>query len=252
MLTKEITSLQHPIVKHLVKLRKNREYRKMHQSALLTGLKLVKEVGELFPLSLILVEENYTPSFAAHSSQRFSVSHAILKKITGVETPEPIAAIAPLPAMGNLENKKLILVLDGIADPGNLGTLIRTALALGWDGAFITSNSADPFNEKALRAAKGATFRLPIVEGSHAALESFLMKNHMHAFVADVDGEPIGDQKLQGPMALILGNESRGASECVKQKYPRLSIPMSSHMESMNVAIAGGIFMHKIREMQRG
>jgi RNA methyltransferase, TrmH family len=152
-----------------------------------------------------------------------------------------------MPPLGNLNNKNFILALDGISDPGNLGTILRTALALGWDGVFITSNSTDPFNEKALRAAKGATFRLPILCGSWEELEQLIKKNNLHVFIADMQGSALNKEVIQTPLVLILGNEAHGASAFLKKHYHSISIPISDKMESLNVAIAGGILMHAFK-----
>jgi len=248
MLPKEITRLQHPIVKHLVKLRKDRTYRKVHNSALIVGRKLVQEVGADAQLVTLLVDkEDSIPSSISVSTTYFT-SWAVFKKITGLENPECIAAEIPIPSQGNLDNKSFILALDGISDPGNLGTLLRTALALSWDGVFILTSSVDPFNDKALRSAKGATFRLPIMQGSWEELENLISRNNMQVYIADMEGQPLDRIDLQSPLVLVLGNESHGTSRARKEKYSLISIPISKHMESLNVSIAGGILMHSLRK----
>ncbi len=244
MITKEITSLQHQIVKHLVLLRKDRDYRQEKKQALIAGRKLI---SECFPLITQLFVEKGTPVPPIPASCEICyVSPEILKKITGLENPEPAAAEVSLPPPANLDGKKRILALDGISDPGNLGTLIRTALALGWEGVFITKTSTDPFNDKAIRAAKGASFRLPVQVGTREELEALIERNQMRAVVADIAGEPLSLAKIEGSLVLILGNESHGASQEMKTRYPSLKIPMDQ-MESLNVASAGAILMHALR-----
>src|SRR5579872_4330388 len=134
---RDITSLQHPIVKHFVNLRKSRAFRREEGSALIVWTKLVKELAAHFPIKTLLMEKG-SREIACKTENCFVVTPEILKKITGVETAEPYAAEIALPNPGNLKGKKFLLALDGIADPGNLGTLLRTALALGWEGVFIT------------------------------------------------------------------------------------------------------------------
>ncbi|MBS0628210.1 MAG: RNA methyltransferase, partial [Verrucomicrobia bacterium] len=156
---KTITSLQHPLVKDLVRLRKDKSFRRKQGKVLITGCKQIKELLA----SGVLVETLILESDFSFSSSIpiVRVTKEILKKISGLEEPEPMAAVVVLPSFCDLSKVSYLLVLDGIADPGNLGTLLRTAWALGWEGVYLTENSCDPFNEKALRAAKGATFFLP-------------------------------------------------------------------------------------------
>lgn len=239
MLAKEITSLQHPFVKHWVKLRENRSYRKQNKTVLVSGLKVIREIcQELKPIHLLL--EKDTPAPFPLPIAPILVNDAIIKKVTGVKTPEPIVAEFPLPKEADLVGKKRILVLDGISDPGNLGTILRTALALGWDGAFILPSVTDPYNEKALRAAKGATFKLPLQFGTYEDLKQL----QVHYYVADSRGKPLEEEKLQFPLALVLGNEAHGADNFIKNISTSICIPINDQMESLNVAIAGGILMH--------
>jgi RNA methyltransferase, TrmH family len=247
MITREITSLQHSIIKHLVKIRTSREYRHLEKSALITGIKAVKEIASLFPLRTLLIGKGATIPKEIKAEKTFFVTESILKKVTGLENPEPLAAEVPIPLQAELNHKNFLLVLDGVSDPGNLGTLLRTALALGWDGAFITSDSTDPFNEKALRAAKGATFRLPLRIGSWQELSTLIQKNKMHVYVADVKGERLVTKKIHTPIVLVLGNESHGATLTAKENYTSITIPMNENAESLNVAIAGAILMYTIK-----
>jgi TrmH family RNA methyltransferase len=234
----EITSLQHPIVKHLVKLRTNRSYRTKEQKVLITGENLVKEV----PIINLFVVGKIPAGLKADKC--YVVTESIMKKITGLEQPEGIAAEVKMPSEAIFEDINRLLVLDGISDPGNMGTLIRTALALGWEGAYIISNSCDPYNDKALRAAKGATFRLPLSFGNWDDLTGIISRNKMTSFAADMDGTDIKQIKETQKIALVLGNEARGISPEAKQRCTKVAIPMSGKMESLNVAIAGGILMY--------
>jgi TrmH family RNA methyltransferase len=247
MTQREITSLQHPIVKHFVKLRKSRAFRKETGSALIVGTKLVKELAAKFPLKTLFMEKG-SEKIACKAENCFVVTAEILKKITGLETAEPYAAEITLPQAGSLKGKKFLLALDGISDPGNLGTLLRTALALGWEGVFITDESTDPFNEKALRAAKGSTFHLPIQEGSREELNELIEKNGLQVYLAESEGKDVGEVEFSSPLILVLGSEAHGVRFLSKKKASVLSIPMDKKMESLNVAAAGAILMYLMRE----
>lgn len=243
MISKEITSLQHPFIKHLVKLRTDRKYRNEQKQTLIAGCKLVHEVSHLKTVLL----EHGTTGFPDADEVIF-VTHEILKKITGLQNPEPMAAVVAIPTPKNLEREHYLLVLDGIADPGNLGTLLRTALALGWEGVFLTAGSADPFNDKALRAARGATFRIPLFSGSWEELDAFIKKENAQVYIANTGGESIDTlKKTKLPLLLVLGNEAHGASQEAKKRFPILSIPMQTSVESLNVAIAGAILMYQLK-----
>ncbi len=239
---KEITSLQNPLIKHLVELRKESGYRKEQKSVLISGYTMVKE---LQPVTSLFIEKGYEVPTGISYKTIYSVTREILEKITGLKNPEPIAAETSLPETVYFSSPEFLLVLDSISDPGNLGTLIRSTLALGWSGAFLI-NSADPFNEKALRAAKGATFRLPIQIGSYTELQELIQKKSAQAFVADIRGEPL-NKKITAPIVLVLGNETHGPSEEIKKMCQPISIPMIGPMESLNVASAGSILLHALR-----
>jgi TrmH family RNA methyltransferase len=230
MLTREILSLQHPFIKHLVKLRTDKDYRHEHKEVLVTGRKLVKELSPL----KIFVDKNDS------CSDGIKVSFEILQKITGQKNPEGIAGLMPLPEEKDLSLFQKLIVFDHIQDPGNLGTLIRTALALGFHGGILLNNSVDPFNDKAIASSKGAVFRFPLATMTVEALEKL-----PHTwYVASLEGTPHRDWKWPG--LLILGNESKGSSLQTHPKAIPISIPMDGDMESLNVAIAGGILIHQM------
>jgi RNA methyltransferase, TrmH family len=245
---KLITSTQHTIVKHLVKLREKREYRSACRSALLPGIKLIKELSGAHRFKTVLIETGYSVDFPIQAEQIFYVNAAIMKKATGLNQPEPLAAEIALPLEQDVSKIKQLLVLDGISDPGNMGTLLRTALALGWQGVLITPGSTDPFNEKALRSAKGATFKIPIqCASSWSEVETFFASSPHFLIAADVRGEPMEQMRIQTPIALALGNEASGLSAYIKERARPICIPMEQSMESLNVASAGAILMQFLK-----
>lgn len=240
MIPRRITSLQHPLVKYLVKLRQERDFREQEKSVLVTGVKLVTELAPL----KILIADREVPNLSA--TETFLATPEILKKITGLQSPEGVAAVVPLPATADLKHCSRLLILDGISDPGNVGTLLRTALGLRWKGAFLTPGSADPFNEKAIRAAKGATFRLPLCSGSWEQLSL----QDKTVFVATLGGQLLDKIGKKEKIVLILGNETHGPSAHAKKIGVPISIPMTPAMESLNVASAGAILMYTLTQLQ--
>ena len=212
----KITSLDNSLVKHFMKLRTKSSYREEHNSVLVASKKLVEELSALVKPKNVLTE----------------ASDAVFKKITNQSSPEGIVAEFPLPKPSSLKGLDHVLVLDRIQDPGNLGTLVRTALALGWQGVLFLEGCCDPFNEKAFSASRGALFRLPFAFGGLDAVDAPLV-------VADLEGEEPTPKKR---CALVLGNEGSGSTV----EGDRVSISHKGEMESLNVAAAGSILMYTL------
>lgn len=243
----QITSLQHPLVKHLVKLRQNSNYRHDQQGVVIEGIKLVSEINQKLKAKTILTcdPKLLQADFQAHKI--YLTSEDVMKKISGMMHPEGILAEFPMPLNSSLEGMKSILILDCINDPGNLGTLLRTALALGWEGAFIVGEGCDPYNEKTLRASRGACFSLPLQFGSWPELKALCTRNTLTPLLADLSGaspSAIKDRNLM----LVLSNEARGPSAEAIDFCQRVTIPLSGKMESLNVAVAGAILMYVLQE----
>ncbi len=247
MIQKEIKSLQHPVVKYLVKLRTDKAARTSAGTVLITGKKLIHELAAKAKFKKIIIEKNYPIDPKIQADEIYVASAEILKKITALQAPEPIAAEIVIPPSQNLAGKKYILGLDTINDPGNLGTLLRTALALGWEGAFVLEGSVDPYNEKALRAAKGATFELPLAFGNVTDLKQLIHKNKLHVYLADMKGKPLEQISKKTALLLLLGSEAHGIRPALKEHFETVSIPISSKMESLNVSIAGAILMYYLK-----
>ena len=238
MLAKKISSLQHPLVLYWAKLLKDRALRSKSHCCIITGEKLIRELSNRLVIkSLISTKETKT----IPAENYFIATEGILKKITGLASPDGYAAEITLPSPQDLSSSKRLLVLDQIQDPGNLGTLLRSAHALGWDGAVFTPGTVDPFNDKALRAAKGASFYLPFAIENRETIASW---KHTH-LIADIRGEPLGKSAFTSPIALILSSEGQGPNFWPNGK--RIYIPMQSGVDSLNVASAGAILLYAMR-----
>lgn len=241
-MTQSITSLQHPLVKHLVKLRGEAAYRYEHKSLVLDGLKPIQEVKR--HVQKLLFTPNLASLAATFPGEKWEVSEAILHKISGMVSPEGIVAEVSIPPFISIENSSQVLALDGISDPGNLGTLLRTALALGWDTVYFLPGCCDPFNEKALRAARGAHFKLSLTRGSAEELKEWVNNHQIQSLFADIQGEPPEKIIPAKQRLLVLGNEAHGTSKAIRQFCQPVTLPMPGDMESLNVAVAGGILLY--------
>lgn len=239
-----ITSLQNPLVKHLVKLRSNRDYRYAQRSFLVEGMKPIQEVASYIKK---LVYVNSVDVSRLVDSEKWLVTESVMKKVSGMTSSEGVLAEVEMPQVSSLKGLQYLIAFDGVNDPGNLGTLLRTALALGWQGAFILPNSCDPFNEKAVRAARGAHFRIPIKFGTFEELKQIAEQNKLEFLAADLEG--LAPEKIHSKKGkvLVLGNEAHGASAEIRQFCTKVTIPMPGEMESLNVAIAGGILMYLLK-----
>ena len=175
-----------------------------------------------------------------------------LAALADTETPQGILAVAPIPAAGldalRLEgyDPAVVLVLDAVQDPGNFGTLARTAEALGAAGLVALPGTVDPWNPKSVRAAMGSTFRLPVVETAWDALGPWLRAQGAETLAAVVGGTPLGDQRPRRA-ALVLGNEGAGVGNETRARADRaVGIPLRGRAESLNVAAAGAILLHEL------
>lgn len=246
-MVREITSSQNPLVKYLVRIRDDRDYRLKSQSVLLEGGKLIEEVSQFHPVKkLLLLNTDSALTFlkSIKADEVFTVNESVMGKISSLHSSDGCLAEVLMPPSASLNGLKRIFACDGVSDPGNLGSLLRSGLALGWDGAFILENSCDPFNDKAIRSAKGATFRLPIASGSWSDLKKIVQQNNLHPWVGDIQGTPVDKIPGRNPILLVLCNEARGPSPEALRLCKQVTIPISSFMESLNVAAAGAILMY--------
>lgn len=232
---KEIKSLHNPLIAHFLKLKKDKNYRAEQNSVIIEGVKLVKELSRTHKIKNILTcDLNLAP-------QAIFVSETIIKKISSLEKSEGILAEVELPSRGEFLPSNRILALDHIQDPGNMGSLLRSALAFNFNTICLVGNCVDPYNDKALRAARGATFHLRIYKVEKETLLE-LRNSGYTCIVADIEGKAPSSMKALKKALLILGNEAHGPS--FFEGAHKICIPMQKGVESLNVAIAGSILMY--------
>lgn len=205
------------------------------------------------------------------------VNSIVMKKLSGLQSTESIdvVSLVKIPStFHSLENNQhedfskwfpsayRILVLDGIQDPGNLGTLLRSAVAFGWDGAFLLPGCCDPFNEKAVRASRGASFQLPLVSGTWSHLQSlvngFQMKILAGSPGSKTESKPVSCLSHElariltnTKVCLVLGSEGSGLSKEAHEACELVNIRMAGAFESLNVSVAGGIFLFMLQPQNK-
>lgn len=177
------------------------------------------------------------------------VDEGTLSQLADTVTPQGVLAAVRVPgrAPGELPAGRL-LVLDAVQDPGNFGTLVRTAEAMGVDAVVALTGTVDAWNPKAVRAAAGSSFRVPIHRGSWEEIRSALRERGVPPWAADPLGEPVyGGGSAPERLALVLGNEGRGVSRRVlDDSRRRVRVPTSGAVESLNVAVAGALLVDRI------
>ncbi|MEJ7585492.1 MAG: RNA methyltransferase [Acidimicrobiales bacterium] len=188
------------------------------------------------------------------------VADGALDRILDTVTSPGVAALAPLPRadLGDLAGADLVLVLAGVGDPGNAGTLLRTAEAGGAGGVVCTLGTVDPFAPKCVGAAAGAVLRVPIVTGVSAveALLELGRSGHRRLGTVLHGGRPHDEVDLRGPIAVVLGNEAHGLPSELSQEQDDLldellTIPMAGPTQSLNVAMAGAVITFEALRQRR-
>lgn len=144
------------------------------------------------------------------------------------------------------------LVLDGVQDPGNLGTLVRAARAFALDGVVALDGTVDPWNPKAVRASAGSSFHIPVVKVSWDEVEPLLTDAGVHLLVAEAVGTDVADVSPPSPWALVVGNEGRGVRDEVRERADGVvTVPMPGGAESLNAGVAGAILLHSLARSNR-
>ncbi|SDY32717.1 TrmH family RNA methyltransferase [Tindallia californiensis] len=179
----------------------------------------------------------------------FHVTEPVMKKIADTSTPQGIVAIVSMPVhevKQVLENSSYVLILDAIQDPGNMGTLIRSADAAGFDAVILMPGCTDPYSSKCIRSATGAMLFLPVVEtSSFGEILSIMEAKEYHILGAALtNGISYTQVECRAPIALIIGNESKGiCPDILTEVHQTVTIPMLGKTQSVNAAIAGSILM---------
>lgn len=186
----------------------------------------------------------------------YSTSRDVLRAMTREASPEGVIAEIDIPKVldesDTIVNIEKVLFLYRISDPGNLGTLMRTALAFEWNRIVLVDDCVDPFNPECIRSSMGAALKLKIHRIRSNALDAFIRGNNIKALIADSNSEAADTNNHKHQMntsfGLILGSEANGFSgfpRDLHETLEKVSVKMSKNVESLNVAVCGGILMNK-------
>ena len=169
------------------------------------------------------------------------------------ESPQGVLAVADVP-LRNLDTLQVgaecrLLLLDGVQDPGNVGTILRTAAALRASATIALPGTVDLWNPKVIRSSMGAQFHHPALHAGVEETLQFLERNAVDLWATDSEGSPLGRGPVPAKLAIAVGNEGAGISSSIRAKAQRtVSLPISGDVESLNVAVAAGILLYELRQ----
>lgn len=243
-----ITSLKNPKVT-LWKSLKERKGRRETGCFLVEGRKMVEEaVASAFPVEAILVDEERAEEFRLPEGVPvYGMPLHVLSAVCDTKTPQGIAAIVHIAENDHLGGR--LVALDGVQDPGNVGTILRTADAAGFDGVLLSGQCADVFSPKVLRATMGSIFRMGIrVTDDLPGMLAKLAEQGVSVLSSQLDGEPFYRRSPVGDrFVLVIGSEGNGVTDEVKAiATHRVRLPMRGGAESLNAAVAAGIMMYEL------
>ena len=254
---KVINSTENRIYKMCIKLG-SKKYRDRLGLYIIEGEKLVKEAESAGMTEMVIIKEDHPRKEEFGGSTRVFMKGSLFDKAAQTKTTQGVFAVAAKKEYDPKEffeitAGKNLIVLDRLQDPGNIGTIIRTAEAAGYGGAIIMKGSGDIYSSKAVRAAAGSILRFPVMLAEEAgSTAELLLKNGRRIISTKADAKKdFRETDLTENTALVIGNEGKGVSdEFISLSGETIKIPMKGEVDSLNAAVAAGILMY--RSVQKG
>jgi TrmH family RNA methyltransferase len=250
-----ITSSQNPKLKLVRSLMGRAKERREANAFVVEGVRLVEEAVNadwnfqfaLYSDGLSDRGKELVDRLKAYHIDAEEVAGDLLQKLSDTETPQGVLAVLDEVRLPIPESPNFILIPDQVRDPGNLGTLLRTAAATGVQAVLLPPETTDPFAPKVLRSGMGAHFRLPIHSMLWDEIEQISKSANLQMYIADMDGISCWETDLRKPLALIVGGEADGVSEQARKlANGQISIPMAGNVESLNAGVAGSVLMFEV------
>ena len=247
---KKIDSINNPLIKKIKKLLNHKKERQKNNYFILEGFRsiegAIRDNNTFIDIREVLISSEFNISLpASNSLKTIEVNSNIFNKISDVKHHQGIMAIAIMKKNITLNNNfQKILLLENINDPGNFGTLIRTAVASNYDAVIITGKCVDYTNPKVVRSSMGAICHIPIIECSLEEISDFSKTNYCIISSVINDGISIFDYTFKEKFILAVGSEAHGISqELLQITHDKVTIPINNNVESLNAAIAGSMMM---------
>jgi RNA methyltransferase, TrmH family len=248
-----ITSSQNAKIKMVRALLGRAKERREANAFVVEGVRLVEEaVHSNWGFRLALFDETLSErgrsqveGLKSRGVEVEMVSESVMKSLSETEAPQGLLAVLEFIQLPISNHLNFVLIPDQIRDPGNLGTLLRSAAATGVQAVLLPPETTDAFAPKVIRSGMGAHFHLPIHSMSWEEIKDKTGGLQIH--LADMDGSSCWETDLRQPLALIVGGEAEGASEEARKLMTRkISIPMAGNVESLNAGVAGSVLMFEV------
>ena len=243
-----ITSLQNAKVKLAHSLQNRARSRRKERKIVLEGTRLVGDAFEqghhadFYFYESASVDYELFAKLQNGSAPLIPVNDEIMKHVSDTQTPQGIIGVYPLPTPSLRPHPSRVLILDGVSEPGNMGTILRSAGASGVEVVILAPKCVDPYNPKVLRAGMGAHFRIPLIEATWQEIRAYC--EDMNLYAAAGDGDVVySDVDWTARWALIIGNEAHGIGDTAEDLAQRIRIPMAQASESINAAVATGVIL---------
>ena len=249
MMRETISSRKNPLLQKVKKLLSSRSARQKEGLFVADGTKLLAEAIRFYPgLDTVILSEGVdVPGIPGHV-RTVEVPEDVMASISPMETPQGALFLCRMPEKTEFVPKPGMLLLDGIQDPGNVGTILRTADAMDVP-VVLLEGCADPWNWKTVRSSMGAVFRVPVLQSDWDTVQKACKEAGIPIGVTALSDRAVDIRTAElGKMALVIGSEGRGVRrEILEEADQELIIPMNPHCESLNAAIAAAIVMWQIR-----
>jgi len=250
-----ITSSSNPKIKLVRALQTQARKRKDESAFVVEGVRIIEEaVRAQWPIEFILYDETLSERGKTmldnlHTPLRgriFEIPPDLMAEVSDTETPQGILAVVKRSVLPLSDSPTFVILIDQIRDPGNLGTILRTAEATGVDAILLSPGTVDAFSPKVVRAGMGAHFHIPIQHTPWHEIHAYL--KNLPVFLAEADAvKTLWEVNLTQPCVLLIGGEAFGASPMGTQiATQRITIPMAGRAESLNAAVAASILMAEV------
>jgi TrmH family RNA methyltransferase len=248
-----ITSLQNPRVKHIVKLRDDKRQRRADGLMLVEGydeIRLALWAGYR-PRTLLSAPELVTRQIEGVAAENITVNRAVFERMSYRENPDGWLAVFPIPRILltdlKLSEVPVVVVAESIEKPGNLGAILRTADAAHVDALLVCDPRVDLWNPNVVRASRGAVFSVPVVECDNAAALEWLKTKGIRVLAATPSAETIySDVNLRGPVAIAVGTEDEGLTDFwISKADVKVKIPMLGKINSLNVSVSTALMVYE-------
>ena len=251
-----ITSLQNNRVKLITQLQSKPRVRRTERKIVLEGMRLIRDAvdqkhrPEFLFYEPKTIDWNFLAQLQNQNMPLIEVTDEIMKHVSDTQAPQGIIGVFPIPQPKLPKSPQRVLVLDAITEPGNMGTILRTAGAAGVEVVILAQGCVDPYNPKVLRGGMGAHFRIPILEAGWSEIRGYC--DGLNIYLAAGDGQvTYTDVDWTQAWALVIGNEAHGVGEkSGSLDGTRVAIPMASETESLNAAVATGVILFEAQRQR--